>query len=141
MTTPSSIRRYALLGWPVRHSLSPPMQEAGFAALGIAATYGLIEVAPADLAGRVDALRRAIGERARDAAPEGAELVAERHLSLARDAAASLRQAAGAIEAGAPLDVAAIDLWEALRSLREVTGEDASERVLDAIFSTFCVGK
>ncbi len=58
MTTTPSIRRYALLGWPVRHSLSPPMQEAGFAALGIAATYGLIEVAPADLAGRVDALRR-----------------------------------------------------------------------------------
>jgi tRNA modification GTPase len=68
-------------------------------------------------------------------------LVAERHLVLARSAAASLNSAVVAIGAGAPLDVAAVDLWEALRSLREITGEDASERVLDAIFSTFCVGK
>lgn len=43
------MERYALLGWPVRHSLSPAMQGAGFSALGIEATYELIEVAPEQL--------------------------------------------------------------------------------------------
>jgi shikimate dehydrogenase len=42
--------KYALLGWPVKHSVSPQMQGAGFRALGIAATYELVEVPPERLA-------------------------------------------------------------------------------------------
>ncbi len=38
--------RYGLIGWPVAHSLSPPMQNAGFKAAGIDAEYSLVEVAP-----------------------------------------------------------------------------------------------
>lgn len=48
--------RYALLGWPVRHSLSPALQGAGFSALGIEATYELIEVAPEHLPQCLDRL-------------------------------------------------------------------------------------
>ncbi|MBN2449927.1 MAG: shikimate dehydrogenase [Lentisphaeria bacterium] len=51
------MERYALLGWPVRHSVSPQMQGAGFRALGIEATYELIEVAPPDLDACVRRLR------------------------------------------------------------------------------------
>lgn len=47
MTDP--VQRYALLGWPVKHSVSPQMQEAGFRALGIPATYELLEIPPADI--------------------------------------------------------------------------------------------
>lgn len=52
------MERYALLGWPVRHSLSPAMQEAGFRALGIEASYELIEVPPEGLPGCLERLVR-----------------------------------------------------------------------------------
>ncbi|HNX81102.1 MAG TPA: shikimate dehydrogenase [Candidatus Omnitrophota bacterium] len=40
---------YGVLGFPVKHSLSPLMQNAAFKALGINATYKLFEVAAGDL--------------------------------------------------------------------------------------------
>lgn len=52
-------QRYGLLGYPVKHSVSPQMQGAGFAALGIEARYDLIEVAPEHLAAKVAELRDA----------------------------------------------------------------------------------
>ncbi|MBT3380066.1 MAG: shikimate dehydrogenase [Lentisphaerae bacterium] len=54
---PPTAQRYALLGWPVKHSVSPQMQGAGFQALGIDATYELIEVHPKDLGVCVERLR------------------------------------------------------------------------------------
>ncbi len=51
------VERYALLGWPVAHSLSPPMQDAAFSAAGIEATYELIAVPPKDLAAVMTRLR------------------------------------------------------------------------------------
>jgi len=41
------MRRYAVIGSPVRHSLSPMMQQAAFDALDIAATYEAIEATTA----------------------------------------------------------------------------------------------
>ncbi|HET8844446.1 MAG TPA: shikimate dehydrogenase [Ktedonobacteraceae bacterium] len=46
-----------LIGYPVAHSLSPRMQEAGFAALGIEACYELWETPAAALADRINSLR------------------------------------------------------------------------------------
>lgn len=46
-----------LIGYPVAHSLSPQMQEAGFAALGIAARYELWETPASELEARVNSLR------------------------------------------------------------------------------------
>jgi shikimate dehydrogenase len=40
---------YGLIGFPVKHSLSPAMHNAAFAKLGIKADYRLFEVAPKDL--------------------------------------------------------------------------------------------
>ena len=69
------------------------------------------------------------------------QLMARRHIELAQSAADSLSQAVAAIEGGLPLDTAAIDIREALASLAEITGENATEAVIDRVFADFCVGK
>jgi len=46
--TVSRIARYAVLGKPVAHSLSPVMHRAAFRALGMRATYEAIEAGPDD---------------------------------------------------------------------------------------------
>jgi len=43
-------KRYGIIGFPVKHSVSPQMQEAGFAHLGIDASYELFEISPDKLA-------------------------------------------------------------------------------------------
>ena len=68
-------------------------------------------------------------------------LTAQRHIDLARKAYGALAAAIGAIEAGLPLDTSAIDILEALEHLSEITGENATEAVIDRVFATFCVGK
>ena len=65
----------------------------------------------------------------------------ERHLRLARRAMDALDRAVSAIDGGDPLDVVEIDLRDALGALCEITGEDASEEVVDRVFRNFCVGK
>ena len=40
------MEKYGLIGWPVSHSLSPPMQNAGFNSAKINAEYCLVEVSP-----------------------------------------------------------------------------------------------
>ncbi|MBP7637250.1 MAG: shikimate dehydrogenase [Kiritimatiellae bacterium] len=52
--------RFALLGHPVKHSLSPVMHEASFRALGIAAEYGCMDV-PTDALGACLSACRAQG--------------------------------------------------------------------------------
>ena len=51
------LMKYAVLGYPIKHSVSPPMQSAAFAAAGLTATYEAIEVAPADLPALFERLR------------------------------------------------------------------------------------
>ena len=68
-------------------------------------------------------------------------LTSERHMRLARAAAQHLQTAADALENGQPLDLAAIDLHAALDCLGEVTGDRVDEKLLDSVFSRFCVGK
>lgn len=59
-------------------------------------------------------------------------------IARAHDAA---RHAADAFAAGVPLDLVAVDARAALVAIGEITGETASEAILDAIFSRFCIGK
>ncbi|MFW5802455.1 MAG: shikimate dehydrogenase [Verrucomicrobiota bacterium] len=41
--------RIGLIGWPVKHSLSPPMHEAAFRACGLDARYELVETPPGEV--------------------------------------------------------------------------------------------
>ena len=68
-------------------------------------------------------------------------LTQARHMHLAREAAAALRRAADACAQGEAVDVAAVDLHEALAALGRITGQQVDEKLLDDVFSRFCVGK
>ena len=87
------------------------------------------------------ALMDELARRVRADVEHDGQLTALRHLELARAAAAGLRRAIAAIAAGYPLDTAAIDIREALSTLSAITGENATEAVIDRVFQMFCVGK
>jgi len=72
---------------------------------------------------------------------EGTVMATARQQEALERAAAALEDAASAVDQGAPVDLAAIDVREALFWLDQVTGRSASDDVLDKIFSEFCVGK
>lgn len=75
------------------------------------------------------------------AAPLWARIGTARHREALLRAAASLGDAAAAVEAGEPVDMAAVDVAAAIEALGEITGETTSEDVLESLFSNFCVGK
>ena len=89
----------------------------------------------------LDALIVELGRRIAVGEENSGQLTAQRHIELAQSAADALAAAVDAIEAGMPLDTAAIDIREALSALSEITGENASEAVIDRVFERFCVGK
>ena len=64
-----------------------------------------------------------------------------RHQEALRRTAEHLRASLVSLEQGLPLDFVSIDLHAAYNALGEVTGETASEDLLDRIFSEFCIGK
>lgn len=53
----------------------------------------------------------------------------------------ALREAESGLDAGAPLDLVAVELREALELLGGITGRTAPEEVLNRIFERFCIGK
>lgn len=89
----------------------------------------------------MESLLTALSTRISGSTPEDEALTVQRHIDRARGAQAALRRAEQSLAAGVPLDVAAVELWEARRELGEITGDDASEAVVSEIFSRFCVGK
>lgn len=88
----------------------------------------------------MDDLVSAMAERVRIGGNEGA-MTQQRHIALAKRAMAAIDGAMAAIDAHLALDVCAIDLKEALGALCEITGENATEAVIDRVFANFCVGK
>lgn len=79
---------------------------------------------------------KSMGERSEDAA----FLIEERHYDALRRAEESLKRAILACETQ-PLDLIGIDVKEAWDELGEITGETATEAIIEEIFSKFCVGK
>jgi len=66
-----------------------------------------------------------------------------RHRDLLRRAREQVVEAQGAcpqLDRGLPSDLVAIDVTEAVNALGEITGETASEDLLERIFANFCVG-
>ncbi len=64
-----------------------------------------------------------------------------RHEEALRTAQDHLEGSANAVADDLPADFIAIGLHGAVRVLGEITGEDASEDLLDSIFIRFCIGK
>ena len=89
----------------------------------------------------IEELVEELGRRIAVGEENNGQLTAQRHIELAHSAADSLAQAVKAIEMGMPLDTAAIDIREAMAKLSEITGENATEAVIDRVFESFCVGK
>jgi len=73
--------------------------------------------------------------------PQELMLTHERHMSVARQELDRLRQAQKGLASDQPLDLAAVDMHEALYLLGRITGDSVDEQLLDDIFSRFCVGK
>lgn len=89
----------------------------------------------------MDALIREMEKRVAVSSGMEGKMTEQRHLNLAKRALNAIYNACSSIEAGMALDMAEIDLREALAALSEITGEDASEEVIDRVFKNFCVGK
>jgi tRNA modification GTPase len=68
-------------------------------------------------------------------------VVSERHAGCIQEALSAILRAMGALGDGIPLEFIASDVRQALNGLGEVTGRDAGSRLLDEIFSRFCIGK
>jgi tRNA modification GTPase len=64
-----------------------------------------------------------------------------RHASSLQDCRDALKCAVDAGSNGYHEEIVAMELRSAVNSLGEITGEDAGEDLLNAIFSTFCIGK
>lgn len=64
-----------------------------------------------------------------------------RHKAAIRTALNNLRAARSGLDEGLPADFLTIDLTAAVNALGEITGETATEDLLDVIFSRFCIGK
>jgi len=64
-----------------------------------------------------------------------------RHRALFDQALQAVRRAEVGLGQGATPDLLAVDLAEAVYLLGQVTGETASEELLDTIFAQFCIGK
>ena len=79
---------------------------------------------------------KSFGDRSEDSA----FLIEERHYGALCRAEDSLSKAIAAC-ACEPLDLIGIDVKEAWDALGEITGETATEAIIEEIFSKFCVGK
>jgi tRNA modification GTPase len=72
---------------------------------------------------------------------EGALVTSARHRESLRRAAEHIEASLLPLHQGLPLEFVSIDLRAAYDALGEVTGETASEDLLERIFSEFCIGK
>lgn len=81
-------------------------------------------------------MEKSFGARSEDSA----FLIEQRHFDALQRAENSLNKAIDAC-LSQPLDLIGIDVKEAWDALGEITGETATEAIIEEIFSKFCVGK
>jgi len=75
--------------------------------------------------------------------PSGEEVLVTniRHKMALEAAGVALGRARDTLQKGLSREFLAVDLWEAVKRLGEITGEVVTEDILDRIFSQFCIGK
>lgn len=90
----------------------------------------------------IDELRAKLGELAARAAHSESAITANaRQLAALTQAHEELIKAREAAEQDTPLDLLSVHLSAAAEALASITGTHTSEAMLDAVFSTFCIGK
>ena len=65
----------------------------------------------------------------------------ERHKNLISKAIENLNKAEEILKQGMPVDIIAISIKDVLSNLGAITGEEASEEIINEIFARFCLGK
>ena len=73
--------------------------------------------------------------------PAEGMLYTERQRDDARQALDCTEEAIASMEAGMTLDAVTVSVEGAVSALLELTGERATEAVVDSVFAQFCVGK
>ncbi len=65
----------------------------------------------------------------------------ERHRNIIKKAINNVEKAEESLKKGMPIDIVAISIKDILSNLGEITGDVASEEIIDEIFARFCLGK
>ena len=65
----------------------------------------------------------------------------ERHRNIIKKAITNVEKAEESLKNGMPIDIVAISIKDILSNLGEITGDEASEEIIDEIFARFCLGK
>jgi len=65
----------------------------------------------------------------------------ERHRNIIIKAINNVEKAEESLKNGMPIDIVAISIKDILSNLGEITGDEASEEIIDEIFARFCLGK
>ncbi len=76
-----------------------------------------------------------------DAASESILVTNVRHKQLLESVLASINNALSTLNSNAPVDLLSVDIQAARNYLGLITGETASDDLVDRIFSEFCIGK
>lgn len=121
-----------------RSEVDQPLEVEGKADLP-GAREGALRVSGLTGAG-VDQLRALLAARLGAGAAGATLSTSERHVHVLTELEAALSNARAAVDV-ATLEIVAGELNLAVHALAELTGEDASTQLLDAIFQRFCIGK
>ncbi len=73
--------------------------------------------------------------------PSAGTIISERQFDCVRRAADSVRDALADARQGMTFDAISVTVQYAIDCLMELTGEKASDRIVDGVFAQFCVGK
>ncbi|MBC8570235.1 shikimate dehydrogenase [Oscillospiraceae bacterium NSJ-54] len=118
-------RSFALIGYPLGHTMSPPIHAALFALAGQTGDYQVMEIPPEALSGRVGALRALTGFNV--TIPHKLEIIP--HLDALSDSARRFG-AVNTVRCGEQMVGYNTDVDGFLRSLREAGVETRDQRVL-----------
>jgi tRNA modification GTPase len=91
-----------------------------------------------------DVLRTAIENYLSMDRPAGVDdyvITSARQKDALTGAVVKLGEASQGLESGVPHEMILLDLYSALSSIGELTGEVTTDDILDRVFSTFCIGK